>query len=123
MKEIETLTIIVGTKDLRKKIVFKFNKDKPTYEVIKDYILIEKNDLSNNLIKDILNGISKSKMNVRSKDYGYHNEFSKYFWILKFEYTTKDNYYKSGSDILPSDWNIFIKPFKQLLPKEVGALC
>jgi len=123
MKELEILTIIIGTKDSRNKIIFNFKKDKTIYSIVKDYILIESSALNTKQIENILNSIKESKINIRSKDYGYHYEFNSYYWILKFEYTNDTVYYKSGCDILPSNWNLFTRPFGELLSKEVGALC
>ena len=123
MKELETLTIIIGTKNSKNKIIFNFKKSKPTYSIVKDYILIESNTLNTKQVKNILNSIKESKINIRSKDYGYHYEFNNYYWILKFEYTNDNVYYKSGCDTLPSNWSLFTKPFEKLLSREVGVLC
>lgn len=64
----------------------------------------------------ILDSISKSKINFWNKEY-INKNYDNYKWILKLEYYNGLSECFNGNDMIPSNWNVFISGFKNLINK------
>lgn len=113
--DINKLTLVFILNKVRYKFEFIFN-DNTILIVKKNYMLVNQEQLSNKDKIKILDSITKSKINFWNKEY-INKNYDNYKWILKLEYYNGLSECFNGIDMIPNNWDVFIKGFKHLINK------
>ena len=111
--DISKITLVFMLSKSRYKYEFIFD-DKPTFIFKKNYELISKEIITNKDKVKILDSITNSKINFWNKEY-INKDYDNYKWILKLEYYNGLSECFNGHDMIPLNWNIFIKGFKNFI--------
>lgn len=81
---------------------------KKNYQLINQEIITDKDKIK------ILDSITNSKINFWNKEY-INKDYDNYKWILKLEYYNGLSECFNGHDMIPLNWNAFIKGFKNFI--------
>ena len=88
--------------------------DKPIFLFKKNYQLINQEIITDKDKIKILDSITNSKINFWNKEY-INKDYDNYKWILKLEYYNGLSECFNGHDMIPLNWNVFIKGFKNFI--------
>lgn len=113
--DIKRINLILGSDTYRKRYIFDFYNDSPTYSFKHDYLTIKKGILDSNDVISILKAIKDNKTNLWHGYYG--NPKNNNYWIFKIEYYNGLSDYKSGNGIYPDNWQNFIINFNKIIEK------
>lgn len=113
--DIKRINLILGDNTYRKRYIFDFYSDSPTYSFKQDYLTIKKGILDSNDVISILKAIKDNKTNLWNGYYG--NSKNNNYWIFKIEYYNGLSDYKSGNGIYPDNWHNFITNFNEIFNK------
>lgn len=113
--DIKRINLILGSDTYRKRYIFGFYTDSPTYSFKQDYLTIKKGILDSNDVISILKAIKDNKTNLWNGYYGNHKNNN--YWIFKIEYYNGLSDYKSGNGTYPDNWHNFITNFNEIIDK------
>ncbi len=113
--DISKVTLVFILNKLRYKFEFIFS-DETTFIIKRNYELVNQEILSNKEKVKILDSITNSKINFWNKEY-INKDYDNYKWILKLEYYNGLSECFNGHDMIPSNWDMFIDGFRNLIKK------
>lgn len=111
--DISKITLVFMLSKARYKYEFIFD-DKPIFLFKKNYQLINQEIITDKDKIKILDSITNSKINFWNKEY-INKDYDNYKWILKLEYYNGLSECFNGHDMIPLNWNVFIKGFKNFI--------